>query len=81
MSKSVKIFLHVTIFFVLLNLPLISGCRGSDTREKVDDTVEELVGKKKVDQMKKMEKDIGDIAEKQTERFDYLDEADPDEED
>ena len=79
MPKSVKIFFLITVLFVLLALPLLSGCRGSDTREKVNDTVEELSGKKKVDQMKKMQRDIGNITEKQTERLDYLDAADPDE--
>jgi len=80
MLKSVKLFLGITILFALLTLPLLSGCKGSDTREKVDDTVEELAGKKHVDRMKKMEKDISDIADKQTERFDELDESDSEEE-
>ncbi|MGD9162534.1 MAG: hypothetical protein PVG39_29270 [Desulfobacteraceae bacterium] len=80
MLKSVKMLLGLTILFTLLTVPLLSGCKGSDTREKVDDTVEELAGKKKVDQMKKMEKDISDITDKQAERFDELDESGSEEE-
>lgn len=80
MLKSVKIFFGVAIIFVLITLPLLSGCKGSDTREKIDDTVEELAGKKQVDQMKKMEKDISDITDKQTERLDEFDESDSEEE-
>jgi hypothetical protein len=80
MPKSMKIFLGTSILFVILILPMLSGCKGSETREKVDDTVEELAGKKKVDQMKKMEKNISDISEKQTERMNDLDAIDPDEE-
>jgi hypothetical protein len=80
MPKSMKIFLGTSILFIILILPMLSGCKGSETREKVDDTVEEMAGKKKVDQMKKMEKNISDISEKQTERMNDLDAIDPDEE-
>lgn len=79
MLKSVKYFLGITILATLLTLPLISGCKGSNTREKVDDTVEELAGKKQVDQMKKMEKDISDITDKQANRFDEFEESDQEE--
>ena len=75
MLKSVKMILELTLLFALLTVPLLSGCKGSDTREKVDDTVEELAGKKKIDQMKKMEKDISDITDKQAERFDEVNES------
>ena len=80
MLKSVKMILELTLLFALLTVPLLSGCKGSDTREKVDDTVEELAGKKKIDQMKKMEKDIGDITGKQAEKYDEFDESDSEEE-
>ena len=79
MLKSVKTFYVLILIISLLTLPFIFGCKGSDTREKVDDTVEELAGKKQVDQMKKMEKDIGDIAERQEERFGELGETDSEE--
>ncbi len=80
MLKSVKMISGIAILFFLLTLPLLSGCKGSDTREKVDDTVEELAGKKQVDQMKKMEKDISDIADQQAERFDEFEEDESEEE-
>ena len=73
MLKSVKIFFGLIIITALLTLPLLSGCKGSDTREKVDDTVEELAGKKQVDQMKKMEKDINKITDQQQKKFNDLD--------
>jgi hypothetical protein len=58
-----------------------SGCEGSDTRESVDDTVEELAGKKHVDRMKGMERDIGRIQDRQADRLQGLDEDGGDEND
>ena len=80
MFKSVKMILGTGILVLLLTLPLLSGCKGSDSREKVDDTVETLAGKKQVDQMKKMEKDIDDIVDQQTEKLDQFDEEESEEE-
>ena len=80
MLKSVKAFIGIIIIFTLLTIPLLSGCKGSDSREKVDDTVETLAGKKQVDQMKKMEKDIKNITEKKTGQFDEFDESESEEE-
>lgn len=53
-------------FFVCL---LIAGCEGTDSREKVDDTVKELSGQKSIDRMKQMKKDIGDINQQQMNRL------------
>jgi hypothetical protein len=64
----------------LLALLAFTGCEGSDSREQVDNTVEEFAGKKKVDQMKAMERDIGDIQDQQSDRFKELDDMDDDEE-
>lgn len=75
MKSHVKIILRVFIVFIMVTLPLFSGCKGSDTREKVDDTVKILAGKKNVDQMKKAEKDIGKIEDKQKARMDELDQT------
>ena len=80
MLKSVKMILGTGILVLLLALPLLSGCKGSDSREKVDDTVETLAGKKQVDQMKKMEKDIDNIVDQQTEKLDQFDEEESEEE-
>ena len=65
---------------LLLTLLALTGCKGSDTREQVDGTVEEFAGKKKVDQMKAMERDIGDIQDQQSDRFKELDDMDENEE-
>lgn len=76
-TRKIFIMLIIILTFALTMLP---GCKGSDTREKVDDTVEELAGKKQVDQMKKMEKDIGTITDQQSDRMDDVDETEPEEE-
>ncbi len=75
MKRHVKNILRVFFVFIMVTLPLFSGCKGSDTREKVDDTVKTLAGKKNVDQMKKAEKDIGKIEDKQKARMDELDQT------
>ena len=62
----------IIIGFILAFLSL-TGCKDSDTRKEVDSTVEEFAGKKKVDQMKKMERDIGKIQDQQSERFKQFD--------
>ena len=80
MSDHGKKFITMIIFVLSLSFPLFSGCNGSDTREKVEDTVEELAGKKQVDRMQKMEKDIGTITDRESERMDDLDETETEEE-
>ena len=80
MFKSVKMFFGMLILGALLTLPLIGGCKGSETREKVDDTVEELAGKKQVDQMQKMQEDIGEIADKNLDKYKEFDETESGEE-
>lgn len=81
MLKSVKILFRIAIIFFIITLPLLSGCKGSDTREKVDDTVETMAGKKQVDQMKKAEKDVKNITDKKTDQFDEFDESESESED
>jgi len=48
---------------------LMAGCEGTETRNQVDDTVEELAGKKQVDQMKAMKEDLEQIQTQQTDRL------------
>jgi O-acetyl-ADP-ribose deacetylase (regulator of RNase III) len=50
------------------------GCEGSDTREKVDDTVEEMAGKKHLDRYQQAKETLGDIQDKTAERYDQLNE-------
>jgi hypothetical protein len=64
----------VLVFLLCVSL-VAGGCEGTDTRDKVDDTVEEMAGKKNVDRYKKMKEDLGDIQTQQTENYQQLDEA------
>ena len=51
---------------------LMAGCEGTETRNQVDDTVEELAGKKQVDQMKDMKEDLEQIQTQQAKRLKQL---------
>jgi hypothetical protein len=67
--------LRIFAVLILVTAPAILGCEGSKPREAVDDTVEELTGKKNVDRMKKMQKDIGNIEGQQDERMKQLEQT------
>ncbi|GEM_PF-2243736 len=54
---------------------MTTGCEGTETRSQVDDTVEELAGKKHVDQMKAMKEDLKQIQTQQADRLKQLDDA------
>jgi len=69
MTWIVKACKHLTPVLVLFAFLAIAGCEGTDTREKVDDTVEELAGKKNLDRMDKMKKTINKAQQQQLERF------------
>ena len=56
------------LLFLLAGLAL-AGCEGTDSREKVDDTVKELSGQKSLERMDQMKKDIGDINKQQADRL------------
>lgn len=75
MSRQTRKIFIMFVILLTFTFTMFPGCKGSDTREKVDDTVEELAGKKQVDRMKEMQKDIGDITEMDSERMDDLDET------
>jgi hypothetical protein len=51
----------------------ISGCEGTESREQVDDTVEELAGKKDLDRYQNMKKELGEIETRQAQRLKQLD--------
>jgi gas vesicle protein len=51
---------------------LMAGCEGTETRNQVDDSVEELAGKKQVDQMKAMKEDLEQIQTQQADRLKQL---------
>ena len=58
-----------------LTILLLAGCDGTDTRRQADDTVEELAGKKQVERMNMMKKDLERIQNEQARRIDQLEEA------
>lgn len=60
----------------LLAFLLMTGCEGTDSRNQVDDTVEELAGKKQVDRMKAMKEDLEDIQIQQDDRLKQLENSD-----
>lgn len=68
--------LGATLVMATLSIALLmSGCEGTETRSEVDDTVEELAGKKKVDQMKAMKEELGNIQTQQDDRLKQLEDA------
>jgi hypothetical protein len=71
----VKACKHLTPVLVLFAFLAIAGCEGTDTREKVDDTVEELAGKKNLDRMDKMKKTIDKSQQQQLERYKKTEES------
>lgn len=62
------------VFMVCAAL-LTGGCDGTETRNRVDDTVEEMAGKKDLDRYKKMKDDLGEIQTRQTEKYRQLEEG------
>jgi len=64
-----KTFKTWPLFFVLLTGLVLAGCEGSDSREKIDDTVKEFSGQKSLERMDQMKKDIDDINKKQADRL------------
>jgi hypothetical protein len=65
----VKTFKTWLPYFVLLTGLVFYGCEGTDSREKVDDTVKEFSGQKNLERMEQMKKDIADINKKQADRL------------
>ena len=65
----------LTLVFVLFAFLALSGCERTDTREKVDDTVKELAGKKDLDRMEKMKKTIHKAQQQDQERFKKTEES------
>ncbi len=75
MTWIVKACKNLTLVLVLFTFLAIAGCEGSETREQVDDTVEELVGKKNLDRMDQMKKDINKATQKQLDRLKKIEES------
>lgn len=75
MTWIVKTCKHLTLILVLFAFLAIAGCEGTETREQVDDTVEELAGKKNLDRMDQMKKNTNKAQQQQLERFKKIDES------
>jgi len=75
MAWIVKACKHLTLVLILFAFLAIAGCEGTETREQVDDTVKELAGKKNLDRMDQMKKDINKAAQQQADRFKKIDES------
>jgi len=70
MTWIINICKNLTLVLVLFAFLAIAGCgNGKDTSEKVNDTVKELAGQKKLDQMDQMKKDINKAAQQQADRY------------
>ena len=57
------------LFLILLTGLVLAGCEGTESREKIDDTVKEFSGQKNLERMDQMKKDIDDINKKQADRL------------
>ena len=75
MTWIIKAFKHLTPVLVIFAFLAVSGCEGTDTREKIDDTVEEFAGKKNLDRMEQMKKDLDKAREQQEERVKKTEES------
>lgn len=64
----------LTAAILFAGLLIFSACEGTETRDQVDDTVEELAGKKQLDRMNEMKKDLEHIQNQQSRRLDQLEE-------
>jgi len=62
------------IALALIGIISFSGCEGSESREKVDRTVETVVGKEQTDQFKEVDKELQAIEAQQAERYNALEE-------
>lgn len=65
-TRTFRIWIPLLALFTCL---IFAGCEGTDSREKVDDTVKELSGQKNLERMDQMKKDIDSINKKQVERL------------
>ena len=65
----------VMVTIALAAMLMFTGCEGTESRNQVDDTVEELAGKKHVDRMNEMKANIDHIQTQQADRMKQLDDT------
>jgi len=75
MTWIVKACKNLSLVLVLFAFLAVAGCEGTETREHIDDTVKELAGKKNIDRMDQMKKDINKARQQQADRFEKTDES------
>lgn len=75
MTWIVKAWKNLSLALVFFAFLAIAGCEGTETREHIDDTVKELAGKKNIDRMDQMKKDINKARQQQADRFEKTDES------
>ena len=75
MTWIVKACKNLSLVLVLFAFLAVAGCEGTETREQIDDTVKELAGKKNIDRMDQMKKDIHKARQQQADRFEKTDES------
>jgi hypothetical protein len=66
---------HLLLILILFAFLAIAGCEGTETREKMDDTVKEFAGKKNINQMDQMKKDLQKARQQQADRFEKTEES------
>jgi outer membrane murein-binding lipoprotein Lpp len=66
---------NLSLVLVLFAFLAIAGCEGTETREQIDDTVKELAGKKNIDRMDQMKKDLHKARQQQADRFEKTEES------
>lgn len=69
MKASFITFGRLIIVLLMAGMLCLSGCKGSESREKVDDAVETMSGKEQVEQMDKMKEDFIKAQQKSEERI------------
>jgi hypothetical protein len=75
MKRIVNACKNLTLVIVFFSVLAIGGCEGTETREQVDDTVKEFAGRKNIDQMNQMKKDLNKARQQQADRFEKTEES------
>jgi cell division protein FtsB len=66
---------NLSLVLVLFAFLAIGGFEGTETREQIDDTVKEFAGKKNIDRMDQMKKDLHKARQQQADRFEKTEES------
>jgi hypothetical protein len=75
MTWVVNAWKNLSLVLVLFAFLAIGGCEGTETREQIDDTVKEFAGKKNIDRMDQMKKDLHKARQQQADRFEKTEES------